>query len=738
MDKEIEGIIERIMFYNDKNGYAIFSVITDSDESTVCVGYVPGIVNGENVKIHGVDSFHPTYGEQLRVTSYEKTLPKSELAIELYLASGVIKGIGKTMAKRIIAKFGKDTLEIIDKQPDKLSEIKGISEKKAVSIGKQYKEQAELRNAVLFLGEYGITPNCALRIYSKYKGKTLDVVTKNPYVLADDISGIGFKTADEIAAKMGISPESPFRIKSAVRYILNEASQNGHVYLPKSELIKKVFSIISVSEDIIENTLMGMHINNVLWIDRSGDGIEKVYLNFFYRSEVYVARKLIELSEEKFGKEDYTKKIIALQAAHNIEFAKEQKKAIEAAMKEGVLVITGGPGTGKTTIINAIIELSMAQGDDVCLAAPTGRAAKRMEETTGHTAQTIHRMLGIKFLDEDRNKQTFEKDEDNPIEADLIIIDESSMIDIALMSSLLKAISLGTRLILVGDANQLPSVGAGNVLRDIIASKQIDVVKLNEIFRQAQESEIIVNAHKINNGQYPDLEKKDKDFFMITRNNVESVSQTVVDLVKRRLPTFVPCKATDIQVLTPMRKSPIGVSDLNFALQSTLNPPSYNKNEIKHGSVIFREGDKVMQIKNDYELQWKTVKNGKIIDEGVGMYNGDEGIINYIDKDEEFVEVLFDDKVVHYYFNQLDKLELSYAVTVHKSQGSEYDVVVMPIFNGPPMLMSRNLLYTGLTRAKKLAVIVGLKNSVYKMVDNNNEIKRYSDLKNKLIKVGTV
>ncbi|MEI3162467.1 MAG: ATP-dependent RecD-like DNA helicase [Lachnospirales bacterium] len=733
----IEGIVEKVTFYNNENGYAIFTVtdIKDrDDEEMTCVGYAPSISQGESVKVTGSVVTHHFYGEQINIEICEKTEPRSERAIELYLASGVIKGIGPKIAKKIVDKFGKDTLTIMDTEPERLAELRGISREKAMSIGEMYREKTEERHALLFLGEYGISPSYAIRIYKKYKDKTIDIVRKNPYSLAEDIFGIGFKIADKIAENVGIAKDSPFRIRAGVKYILNSGANNGNVYLPIEEVIEKTTELLQIAPEIISNELTSMHIESQIWIEKA-ENATRVYLNFFYYAEGYVSRKLYELSSINLDSiYNYGNEIDALENVNKIRFAPQQRDAIQSAMENGVLVITGGPGTGKTTIINAIIQLCEAEGYEIELAAPTGRAAKRMEEATGHKAQTIHRLLGINFVNENSRSQTFEKDEDNPIEADVIIIDESSMIDILLMHSLLKAIPQGTRLIIVGDSNQLPSVGPGNVLRDIINSDVIKVCRLTEIFRQAQESAIITNAHKINKGEYPDLKQKDKDFFFMRRNNAQELSSLIVSLVAVRLPKYLQCDPIkDIQVLTPMRKSPLGVTALNALLQEALNPPSSNKREKEFRGIKFREGDKVMQIKNNYNVEWKIVETGKITEDGVGVFNGDEGIITYMDLDNEYVEILFDDnKVVHYDFTQMDEIDLSYAVTIHKSQGSEYKAVVMPLLNGPDMLMSRNLLYTGLTRAKQLAVIAGAENTIYRMVDNNREISRYTGLCNKL------
>lgn len=733
---EISGVVESITFYNKENGYCVFT-ITATEESEydelTCVGTVPNLAQGECVKLKGKIVNHSTYGMQLSVEYYEKTAPQTEKAMEMYLASGVIKGIGKKTASKIVKKFGIKTLDIIEREPERLAELRGISHEKAVTIGESFREQAQLRSLIMFLGQYGVTPTFAMKVHQKYKDKAIDVISRNPYSLADDIIGIGFKIADGIAAKIGIAPDSSFRIKAGIRYCLNEAAANGHVYLPMDILVGKVSELLNISHEPIKNEMTGMHIENYIWIDRT-DGHENVYLNYFYYAESYVARKLVELADTELDSKDfYDEKIDALAYSQGITFAPEQREAITEAMSNGVLVITGGPGTGKTTIINAIIRLSEAEGMEVTLAAPTGRAAKRMEEATGHNASTIHRLLGVTFLSEDSHRQTFCKNEEEPLETDILIVDESSMIDIMLMQALLKAVAQGTRLIIVGDANQLPSVGAGNVLKDIIASNEIKVVRLTEIFRQAQKSDIIINAHKINNGIKPDLSKNGSDFFFMKRYNQKEICSLLVSLVTKRLPNYLECRPTDIQVLTPMRKQGLGVSTINNILQEAINPPAPNKAEKVLKNMTFREGDKVMQIKNDYEIEWKLVRNHIVTDKGTGVYNGDEGFITYIDNESKFMEVVFDEnKVVHYDFTQIDKLELSYAVTIHKSQGSEYKAVIMPLLNGPEMLMTRNLLYTGLTRAKKLAVIVGSPDTVYHMVDNKREVERFTTLAKKI------
>lgn len=734
-DVVVSGSVEDIIFQNKENGYAVFSVIADEEE-IICVGVVPQLHKGETLNITGGWTVHPTYGKQLQVNFFEKDVPTTEDGIEKYLASGVIRGIGTRIAKKIVKKFGENTFYIIEEQPERLVEIKGITYEKAMSISKVFSEQHEVRRAMIFLQQYGISPVYAMKIYKKYKERTYDIVKTNPYKLADDIFGIGFKMADVIAAETGIVADSPNRIKSGIKYVLNQSTGNGHVYLPKAILLSKTTELLEINITEIENYLMELQIDNQIWQENI-NGVDSVYLNAYYYAEISVAKKLIEISMDYMPPDclNIEGKIDDEENHSGMKLAENQREAIREAMTNGLLIITGGPGTGKTTTINTIIRLLLEEDNEIILAAPTGRAAKRMTEATGMDAQTIHRMLGISFMGEDSRQQTFDKNEDCPIEADVVIIDESSMVDILLMNSLVKAIAPGTRLILVGDVDQLPSVGAGNVLKDIIKSGKLKLVRLNEIFRQAQESAIIMNAHRINQGEYPILNEKEKDFFFMKRAYVEEAVNTIVQLVTKRLPGFVPCNPIqDIQILTPMRKSPIGVYNLNTVLQQALNPPLKGKSEKQFRNIIFREGDKVMQIKNNYNMVWKIYNSmGKRDDEGIGVFNGDEGIITDIDNEGEIITVTFDDnKCVDYDFTQLDELELAYAITIHKSQGSEYPVVVIPIHSGPPMLMSRNLLYTAVTRAKQLVVIVGLQETITKMVDNNREINRYSSLAHRI------
>ena len=734
----VEGIVEDIIYRNEENGYTVCTLQTEEDD-IACVGILPGVHPGENLQIVGTWKVHPTYGEQLQVETYEKSVPKTEHGIEKYLASGVIKGIGPTLAKRIVKKFGVETLRVIEEEPECLESVKGISLKKAQEVGAIFQQQRELRTAMLFLQDYGISPTYALKIYKKYREQTMDIIKLNPYRLADDIFGIGFKMADQIAASVGIEKNSDHRIKAGIKYILNEGAGQGHTYLPLPLLTQRAQQLLQVPEELMENALIDLQIHKQVWQEVVEEET-RIYLMPFYYAERSVGKKILELASLYESQEDIQiqERIQQVEKEQKIILAKHQKEAVQAAMENGVLVITGGPGTGKTTTINTMIALLQEEEQEVVLAAPTGRAAKRMTEASGMEAQTIHRLLEISFLQEGSRHQSFERNEENPLEADVVIIDETSMVDILLMNSLLKAIMPGTRLILVGDMDQLPSVGPGNVLKDLIHSNCIPVVRLTEIFRQAGESAIVTNAHRINIGQYPILNQREKDFFFLRRAVQEEVAQTIVELITKRLPPFLHCDPKqDIQILCPMRKGPLGVTQLNKLLQQALNPPHKKKREKEFRQILFREGDKVMQIKNNYNIPWKICNRfGYPLEEGVGIFNGDCGTITDISPTAETLTVTFDDhKVVEYDYSQLDELELAYAVTIHKAQGSEYPAVILPIHSGPPMLMSRNLLYTGVTRAKKLVVMVGLESTLERMVDNNQEIDRYSGLKDYIQKL---
>ncbi|MDR1687151.1 MAG: ATP-dependent RecD-like DNA helicase [Clostridiales bacterium] len=736
----IEGSVEHIIYQNEANGYTVFDleVTTPGTDDTACVGILYGLNEGEIVKLTGQYINHPTYGKQFSVSVYEKNVPTTAWGIEKYLASGAIKGIGEKLAAKIVGKFGDNTLTVIEEYPEKLTEISGITLKKAKQVSEIFHEQTEMRTVLIFMQQYGLSLAYGIKVYKKYGAGAVEILKRNPYVLADEISGIGFKMADAVAKKMGVRVDSVFRIRSAVKYVLHEAASNGHVYLPKDELLNEAEKILGVDSPLIENNLQAMQIEKEIRQEKDETNAEiiRVYLNFYYFAEVYCARKLKAISINPYRKnEDIETEIKFLEEKNNIEMAENQKSAIYESLENGVFVLTGGPGTGKTTTVNSIIQILKKRGYSVELAAPTGRAAKRLSEATGCEAKTIHRMLGVTFTDDSDMRQTFDKNEDNPLESDVFIIDECSMLDISLMYHLLKAVPDTSKLILVGDVDQLPSVGPGNVLKDIITSGKIKAVVLNEVFRQAAQSAIIMNAHRINSGKYPVLNEKNKDFFFIKRENAADCGLEVMELAAKRLPAYLKTgDIFDIQILSPMRKSEMGVHFLNSKLQQKLNPPHKSKAEKQFRDIVFREGDKVMQIKNNYSLSWNTYNAaGQINGEGVGVFNGDCGVIKKIDSDSETMEVAFDDeRRVEYDYSQLDELELSYAVTIHKSQGSEYRAVIIPLLGGPPMLMSRNLLYTAVTRAKELAVIVGTAQTLFKMVDNNREVNRYTTLRNRI------
>jgi len=756
MQKEeitLQGIVENIIFHNDDNGYTVFALhcenipltllnYKDDDDSIItCTGHFPDLHEGENIKITGSFVNNPRFGWQLAVTHAEKTAPSTLAAIEKYLGSGVIKGIGARMAARIVARFGTETLDVLEDDPERLSEIKGISLKKAIEFTEAFHAQTEIRQVMIFLHEYGISPVYAKKIYKVYKAATIETVKQNPYKLADDIDGIGFKKADAIAFRLGISRDAPERISAGVRFILWEASNDGNCYISASQLIAQSVELLGTEASLIDNEMVRMQLARLIIREKDPEDPENtlIFLSSLYYAEVAVARRLTALAAAHRQKDtkadDVIAQVAALERETKMELSCGQRQAITSALTEGVLIITGGPGTGKTTAINTLIALLEHRGLKVLLAAPTGRASKRMSEATGRESKTVHRLLEVTYISEDSRRQVFNKNEDDPLETDVLIVDEASMLDIILAHSLLKAVTEGTRLILVGDVDQLPSVGAGNVLKDIITSDAVAVVRLTEIFRQAAESAIITNAHKINQGKYPELNQKDNDFFFVKRSQQEDVVGAVLDLVTKRLPEYIGCESFhDIQVLTPMRKSALGVSGLNGLLQARLNPPGNGKKEREFGQTIFREGDKVMQIRNNYDATWAVFdKDGYLDAEGEGVFNGDMGIIESIDEDGGSLTVLFDDnRQVVYDFTQLEELELAYAVTVHKSQGSEYRAVVMPVFSGPPMLLTRNLLYTAVTRAKELCVLVGIPESLHRMVDNNRITTRMTALARRL------
>lgn len=732
--EQIKGYIERIVFRNSENGYTVMSVNSDGEEMT-CVGIFHYISEGEYVEMEGEYIEHPSYGPQFSVSSYEIIAPEDEVSMIRYLGSGAIKGVKISTATKIVNKFKGDTFRIMEEEPERLAEIKGISLKKAREISEQMEEKKDMRKAMLFLGQYGISMSLGVKIYNFYGPGIYEVIKVNPYRMADEIDGIGFKIADEIASHVGINSDSDFRIKSGILYALQQAGIGGNVYVPYEQLVCQAEELLNLSEVNLDKHLTDLAIEKRIIIHKEETG-RAVYADRFYFTELSIARHLIDLNvNAKVDENKIIEELTDIEDKEGIVLDEMQEKAVIEAIRSGLLIVTGGPGTGKTTTIKTIIKYFEGLGKEVLLAAPTGRAAKRMKETTGFEAQTIHRLLEINGNPESGdNSSQFERNEANPLEADVIIIDEMSMVDIFLMNALLKAVMVGTRLILVGDINQLPSVGPGNVLKDIISSEIFNVVRLEKIFRQAGTSDIVVNAHKINKGKKVDLAKKSNDFLFIRRDDPEAIIAATLTLIQKKLPPYVKSDINDIQVLTPTRKGVLGVERLNTILQKYLNPPDRNKTEKETASGIFREGDKVMQIKNDYQIGWEVKgKYGIVTDSGMGVFNGDVGIIRRINTYTEYMEVEFEEnKFVTYSFKQLDELELAYAVTIHKSQGSEYPAVIIPMYQGPRMLMTRNLLYTGVTRAKKCVCMVGLPEIFVQMEENNREQARYSGLNQRI------
>ncbi len=727
----ITGYVDHIVYHNADNGYTVLNLVNAEEEIT-CVGTFSAISEGENIEVTGEYVEHPTYGRQFRVEHFEEKEPTDELSMERYLGSGAIKGVGTALAARIVRRFKEDTFRIIEEEPERLAEVKGISERKAIEIAEQMEEKKELRQAMIFLQKYGITLNLAVKIYNTYGQQLYGILKENPYKLADDIQGVGFRIADEIAVRVGIRSDSDFRIRSGILYALLQASYDGHTYLPEDELTRRTSELLQVDSGLIQKHYMDLAIERKL-ILKEKDGQMQVYSASYYYME---SNSAVLLKNLDIGYDvpdiEMTDRIRKIEKQTGVELEEKQAMAVKEAVTNGLLVITGGPGTGKTTTINTIIKYFESEGMDILLAAPTGRAAKRMSEMTGYEAKTIHRMLELSGGMEDR--AGFERNENNPLETDVIIIDEMSMVDINLMHSLLKAIVPGTRLILVGDVNQLPSVGAGSVLKDIIDSKCFHVVKLTKIFRQASQSDIVVNAHKINLGEEVILDNKSMDFFFLKRYDADVIISVLIQLIQQKLPKFVNATPYDIQVLTPMRKGLVGVERLNRILQQYLNPPDQTKKEHEYGDGLFREGDKVMQTKNNYQIEWEVQsKYGFAIEKGLGIFNGDMGIVRKINDYTETMTVEFDEgRMVEYPFKMLEELELAYAITIHKSQGSEYPAVVIPLLNGPKMLMNRNLLYTAVTRARKCVTLVGNENTFYEMAANVTEQKRYSGLKDRL------
>ena len=734
MSESITGYIDHIIFRNEDNGYTVMVLkgVSEEDELT-CVGSFPVVTQGASVELEGNFTQHPVYGKQFQAVRLTEKMPEDALAMERYLGSGAIKGIGAALAGRIVRHFGDDTFQIVENEPERLSEVKGISEKKAREIAMQIAEKSDMRKAMMFLQKYGISLNLGAKIYQKYGDSVYSVLQENPYRLADDISGVGFKIADEIAYRIGIHTDSDYRIKSGMVYTLLQATGEGHVYLPKDELFQRAAELLGVDSSYMEKHLVDLAMDRKIVQKEQGDQI-LIYPAQYYYLELNTARMLREL--DIFCPEDekiVERRIVQIEKETGTVLDEMQKKAVQEAAGHGLLILTGGPGTGKTTTINVIIRYFEGEGAEIRLAAPTGRAAKRMTEATGYEAQTIHRLLELSGMPEDdREGQPihFERNAENPLETDVIIIDEMSMVDIHLIHSLLMAVTAGTRLILVGDENQLPSVGPGNVLRDIIRSGQFPVVELKKIFRQASESDIVVNAHKINKGEQVEINNKSRDFFFLKRYDADIIIRVVIALIQEKLPKYVEAKPFEIQVLTPMRKGLLGVERLNQILQRYLNPPDASKKEKEIGQGLFREGDKVMQVRNNYQLEWEIRgRYGIPIEKGVGVFNGDTGIIKTINEFAETAEVEFEDgRWAEYSFKQLDELELAYAVTIHKSQGSEYPAVIIPLLSGPRMLMNRNLLYTAVTRARKCVTVVGSEETFRDMIRNEKQQRRYSSL----------
>ena len=737
----VTGFVERIKYRNEDNGYTVLSLNADGEEY-ILVGTFHYISEGEMVEAVGTMIEHPVYGQQLQVESYEMKTPQDTLSVERYLGSGAIKGIGAALASRIVRRFKADTFRIMEEEPERLSEVKGISEKMAMDISRQVEEKKEMRQAMMFLQDYGISMNLAAKIYQQYGSRLYSVIKENPYQLADDIPGVGFKLADEIAGKVGILMDSDFRIKCGILYTLLQAVGNGHTYLPEENLLLQAAELLKVEPERMETHLMDMQLEKRIVMKRNPGGTA-VYAAQYYYLELNSARMLHDLNiRGDIPEGQIEEKLLRIQEEEDLELDELQKEAVRQAVNCGLLIITGGPGTGKTTTINTIIRFFEEEGLEILLAAPTGRAAKRMTEATGWEARTIHRMLELTggAMGEKETSMSgmhFARNEENPLDGDVVIIDEMSMVDIHLLHALLRAVTVGTRLILVGDVNQLPSVGPGNVLRDMINSGAFPVVQLTKIFRQAAESDIVMNAHRIHHGEPVDLAKRSQDFLFIRRESPDAIISAMLTLVQKKLPGYVHAEPFDIQIMTPMRKGALGVERLNTILQNFLNPPSPDKAERAAGQTVYRVGDKVMQIKNNYQIEWE-IRNryGIPVDKGLGVFNGDVGVIREINLFAELLTVEFDEgKMVEYSIKQLEELELAYAITIHKSQGSEYPAVVIPLFNGPRMLMTRNLIYTAVTRARQCVCLVGLPETFRSMAANTMEQRRYSGLKERICEI---
>ncbi|MBP5289666.1 MAG: ATP-dependent RecD-like DNA helicase [Clostridia bacterium] len=720
----LEGEVEDVIYQNDENGYTV-CVIAVEDEPVTVVGIMPGILVGDVIRVMGNWTSHPTYGKQFKATCLEKNLPVDEKSMLRYLSSRAVKGVGPKLAQRIVDRFGEAAFDVLENNPDLLADVHGISVKKAREISAAFKEQFGVRKIMMYFGSY-FGSSTTMRIYKKWGVRAVEVAEKDPYILCDEIFGVGFERADAMAQAMGFEKDSPGRLRAGLRYVLRfNASANGHCYLPKHKLVAASAALMEVEPQLVEERLNGLCLEGDL-IRAQGEDCP-VYLPPYFRAEISCATKLCELNRiNLYGSvEDAERLIEETELREGITYAPAQREAIRTALSHSVTLITGGPGTGKTTIVKAIVSLFERVGMKIALAAPTGRAAKRLGESTGSSTRTIHRLLEIEYTRDDTTH--FIRNEKNPLEEDVIIVDESSMMDVLLFASLLCAIRPGARLILIGDSDQLPSVGAGEVLRDTIRSDVFPVCRLERIYRQSGDSDIVENAHRVNRGEYPVSADRDGDFFLMARPSLAASVETVVSLCRDRLPRKYGQEASEgIQVLSCTRKGDLGTVRLNALLQDALNPPAPDKREKAVRDLIFREGDKVMQIRNDYDLEWESTENEGI--RGNGVFNGDIGRILSVDHAEETVTVLYDDHKVSYMFEELDEIEHAFAVTVHKSQGSEYPIVILPLFNPPPMLATRNLLYTGITRAKKLAILVGDPASFHRMVDNDRVAERYTGL----------
>ncbi len=735
----LQGYIDHFLYYNDTNGYGVLELTTEDDD-VICVGTFAGITQGETVEVSGEWTDHPNYGIQLKCSSVRTIEPTGLIDIERYLSSGAIKGVGPSIAKRLIKKFGKDTFRIIEEEPERLVEIKGISERIAREIASQLEERKDLRDIIMLLQKNGISNNMAMKLYEKYGTNVKNIINENPYRLAEEVDGIGFKKADEIAEKIGIKVDSQFRLQSGIIYALTQSGTEGHIFLPESELVIKAYELLGVPESIIEAEIPNLIIEKRLIIQSNEAGEKLCYIPQMYYEEMGIARMLTDLTDykEKVSEEKFESKLVEIEKELDIELDDLQRLAVKEAAVNGLFILTGGPGTGKTTAINSIIHYYVSEGMEIMLAAPTGRAAKRMTEATGYEAKTIHRLLELNGeLTEERGHARFERNSENPLEADAVIIDEASMVDIHLFYALLKAIMPGTKLIVVGDDNQLPSVGPGQILHDLIVSRSFPCVELKKIFRQAAKSDIVINAHKINEGREITLDNKSQDFFFLERNDANVIYKHMVQLITEKLPGYIDATPLQIQVLTPTRIGNLGAITLNNILQKYINPPADNKAEYTFGENLYRVGDKVMQIKNNYNLEWEIVsKYGITAERGMGVFNGDIGIITDISQNSKTLTVEFDDhRRVVYPFSNLDEIELAYAVTIHKSQGSEYPAVIMPLFGGPRPLLNRNLLYTGVTRAKKCVTILGSRDTLNLMISNEREKNRYTALAERIREV---